>query len=55
MKHPDGSLVCDECCQQLKNYHMCDEIEGDWCDDCFPKINCEALHGEGCATHVFSD
>lgn len=34
----------------------CDEIEGQWCDDCFEDVtHCERDHGEGCATIVMSD
>jgi hypothetical protein len=51
----DATIYCTKCGSECPYEHyMCDVIEGTWCSDCFDSIRCEELHGEGCATKVFT-
>lgn len=36
-------------------YYMCEEISGIYCEDCWiSDVVCYVVHGEGCATKVFT-
>lgn len=52
-------VKCMNCERDCSLHHiMCDEEPGDtaWCPECFDKTACaQGVHGEGCATSVFSD
>lgn len=51
-------LKCSNCEKTLEPgvYWMCDEDDGQWCEDCWEKTACsQGVHGEGCPTKVFSD
>lgn len=55
-----GKEKCVNCEQDChRHFVMCDEENGDdafWCPECFDKTACGlGVHGEGCATSVFSD
>jgi hypothetical protein len=46
--------VCATCFKPLPHGYMaCDETMGSYCADCWPAVQCEKRHGEGCATAVW--
>lgn len=46
--------ICSTCGVPLPfGYMACDETMGHYCERCWPDVDCEELHGEGCATGVF--
>lgn len=52
-------ILCCSCDRDCSTHHiMCDRDEDDevWCPECFGTTSCaKGVHGEGCATSVFSD
>ena len=45
---------CERDCS--RHYWMCDEDDGEFCPACWGNTACsQGVHGEGCATQVFSD
>lgn len=48
---------CDGCkisLKEAKGFFMCDEVQGEFCETCWPNTPCaKGEHGEGCATMVF--
>jgi hypothetical protein len=47
---------CSTCKIRLPGgYSACDETMGQYCPVCWPAVDCEERHGEGCATQVWDD
>ena len=59
-KHLDQQIeLCEEFCSTCKapmpfGHTACDKTMGHYCEDCWPAVRCEELHGEGCATSVWN-
>lgn len=53
----EDPMQCATCKINLDNepvFYMCDEEMNSYCERCWPDVNCETRHGEGCATSVFN-
>jgi hypothetical protein len=44
---------CVKCNSELNQvFFYCEEDNGPFCPGCWPSVNCEERHGEGCAVMV---
>lgn len=50
----DECATCGKDLTMESRFFMCDELLASFCEECWPKVQCEEKHGEGCETVVWT-